>query len=157
MNDKLPGYARYWAKTAEGQTHRLMHHSLDVAACAFVLVQNDANLRTTFASALECSVDEAVSIVAWMASLHDFGKFHAGFQQLSPSAVEQLGGTLGPKCCYSPRHDAAGLWLLTTQLSPWRDVPDTRQNPWSALSSAHILNVARPASAPVSNFTLLSR
>ncbi len=97
----------FWAKSRrEGDPapmHSVPHHSLDVAASAFVLL-----------SAFRCSIDVEKAALAMLVALHDIGKFTRPFQAKVP---ELWPPSLGP---YEKRpgfHDQDGYTLLCGKLA----------------------------------------
>jgi len=98
----------FWAKSGrEGEPpmHSVPHHSLDVAACAFVLAQ-----------AYRSPVEVGAATLAALIALHDIGKFTRPFQfkvrELWPAA---LGAKVAPPPGF---HDEDGYALLCGKLAP---------------------------------------
>lgn len=109
-------YFEYWgkAKPAGPSTapyHLLPYHSLDVAACAQVLLQRDGNLLRRIGSAAGAVLgDELVAVIVFLHALHDLGKFSDRFQGVAPAAVAALQPTLVCRD-YTVRHDTLGFAL----------------------------------------------
>jgi CRISPR-associated endonuclease/helicase Cas3 len=126
----------FWAKSGrEGETapmHSVPHHSLDVAASAYVLL-----------SPFRVPVSVPAPTLAALVALHDIGKFTRPFQakvqKLWPPA---LGAFETPPP--GPPHDDAGFALLcgvlADRLDPlfinWR-LPSTRQPLFRAVTGHH--------------------
>lgn len=98
MNDD-PGdhlLASYWGKadpqaaTAGRDHHTVLGHSLDVAACAFVLVEQHATLRAQLSAGSGIAVENAPSTFAAVCALHDIGKFDTRFQRKAPNIADVL-------------------------------------------------------------------
>ena len=83
---------RYWGKADpafDGRYHPAVLHSLDVAACAAVLLLRDPVLRRKLAAALG-RADDVVETTAYFCSLHDIGKFDVRFQVKASAVAEKL-------------------------------------------------------------------
>jgi CRISPR-associated endonuclease/helicase Cas3 len=88
--------ASYWGKAdpdvaVRGHDHHtVLGHSLDVAACAYVLVERNPTLRAQLAasSGIACQV-VAVTFAA-ACSLHDIGKIDTRFQRKAPLVADVL-------------------------------------------------------------------
>ena len=74
-----------WAKsgTKEGKEwHSLLAHLLDVAACAWVILEREpASTRALYAADLGLTEPQALAWVCALAGLHDLGKASPAFQQ----------------------------------------------------------------------------
>ncbi len=110
-------YLHYWGKGGgQGEFHRLVFHSLDVAACGQVLLRRHEPLRHLLA--LRLGLDDT-TLHAWlvfMLALHDIGKFSFRFQCLRCDFPE-LANDLPLGCRpYHPRHDTLGQILWSNRL-----------------------------------------
>lgn len=80
-------FARYWGKArpemaAAGPGHHtVLGHSLDVAACAFVLVDRNPVLRAQLSRSAGVGEDAAALTFAAICALHDVGKLDTRFQR----------------------------------------------------------------------------
>ena len=108
----------YWGKampTTAGVAiyHPAAYHSLDVAACAKVILDRNDLLRDRLSTILGLDVEHAIPLLIGLIALHDVGKFSRPFQaKVSDLWPAELGNIheVPPE----PHHDAAGLFL-------WRD------------------------------------
>lgn len=79
--------AQYWAKAdptlaAAGHSHHgVLGHSLDVAACAFALVEQNPALRSKLAHVTGLPGDAVAPSTAAVCALHDIGKLDTRFQR----------------------------------------------------------------------------
>ncbi|EOL8969548.1 CRISPR-associated helicase Cas3' [Cronobacter dublinensis] len=78
----------YWGKARQGENHQgdeyhlLQWHSLDVAACGYVMVmENRFNAASLFAALGINERETAAMFFAWLLCWHDIGKFSRLFQQ----------------------------------------------------------------------------
>ncbi|EOV0677506.1 CRISPR-associated helicase Cas3' [Cronobacter dublinensis] len=78
----------YWGKARQGENHQgdeyhlLQWHSLDVAACGYVMVmENRFNAASLFAALGINERETAATFFAWLLCWHDIGKFSRLFQQ----------------------------------------------------------------------------
>lgn len=78
----------YWGKARQGENHQgdeyhlLQWHSLDVAACGYVMVmENRFNAASLFAALGIHERETAATFFAWLLCWHDIGKFSRLFQQ----------------------------------------------------------------------------
>lgn len=114
-------YFRYWAKTdrdddaAVPAHHLLPYHSLDVAACAQVLLAQESGLRGRLARLLRMSEEQAVNFSTFVIALHDMGKFAEGFQNLHETLFEHLRGRES-RVDNQVRHDSLGFLLWDKHL-----------------------------------------
>lgn len=95
-DESLALLARYWGKAdpaaAPSQLthHTVLGHSLDVAACAFVLVDRHPAVRRQFARVSEVPGDAVALTVASVCALHDIGKLDTRFQRKAPAVADRL-------------------------------------------------------------------
>lgn len=87
--------ASYWGKAdpdASGAPdhHTVLAHSLDVAACAFVLQEKHPLLRRAFAAGAEPHLERTSITIAAFCALHDLGKLDTRFQRKAPSVANAL-------------------------------------------------------------------
>jgi CRISPR-associated endonuclease/helicase Cas3 len=112
------GFWNYWGKAKPGHPlpyHPLVYHQLDVAACAWALLDANPVLIERLAAALGGSPAAAavVRTVVLLAGNHDSGKFARAFQAVVPEICRLLGA---PDRSPIPsrgdtRHDNLGLAL----------------------------------------------
>src|SRR5579872_7242320 len=83
---------RLWGKTDRSDPanyHPLLFHLLDVAACAALLWDRLPRcLKARMARVLGLTEDQARSLVALLAGLHDLGKACPGFQSKATFAAD---------------------------------------------------------------------
>ncbi|MCE9574549.1 MAG: CRISPR-associated helicase Cas3' [Deltaproteobacteria bacterium] len=94
--------ARHWGKAAQDaggphDHHTVLGHSLDVAACAFLLLDRHPILRTRFAQSGGLSTESTPATLAAVCCLHDIGKYDVRFARKAPGVADRL------------RPDSAGL------------------------------------------------
>jgi CRISPR-associated endonuclease/helicase Cas3 len=88
--------ARHWGKAAPefgsstAPYHTVLGHSLDVAACGFVLVDHHPVLRGKFAKASGLVESSTATTVAAICCLHDIGKLDVRFARKAPTIADQL-------------------------------------------------------------------
>lgn len=70
--------------------HTVLGHSLDVAACAYVLLERHPALLETFAAASCLRPKHAAASIAAVVSLHDIGKFDVRFARKAPAVADVL-------------------------------------------------------------------
>ena len=94
---KLKILAGYWGKAdasvaaESGHSHHsLLGHSLDVAACAYVLVDENSTLRRRLAELTGIPVDVVAITFATVCALHDIGKLDTRFQRKAPEVADAL-------------------------------------------------------------------
>lgn len=118
------GYYRYWGKARPGHNapcHLLVYHSLDVAACAQVLLARHSVWRRALATATGCAEEMMPRVAARIMALHDIGKF-GYFQSKAPEALRHLipDARLVPEVAH---HTHAG-WVLWQTLHTELEKPD---------------------------------
>ena len=108
-----PSYFKYWGKAdpnypGEPKWHPLVYHCLDVAAVGKTLLEHHDLLRKRLSSILKCSENIAVSLIVYLLSIHDIGKFAEVFQNKRADLHEKL---MGYRCENKNdiRHDNLGL------------------------------------------------
>src|SRR5690606_25708950 len=109
-------YLNYWGKAGGalgGQPawHPLAYHSLDVAAVAEVLLDQNPRRLGTLAALLGTSSENAQRFLVCLVALHDVGKFSRDFQAKCPELwAETAGPQLGDPAPPPPisRHDQDG-------------------------------------------------
>ncbi len=109
----------YWGKADrhDAAFHRLVWHSLDVAAVADELLRSrdDWCQQWALVSGLESS--EARSLAVWLIGLHDIGKFAESFQYLRPELRERFFPDIAAqRKSYDIRHDQLGHILWSEKL-----------------------------------------
>ena len=127
-------FARYWGKAdpavvgAGLDHHTVLGHSLDVAACAFILVEQNPVLRAQFSRS--SGIDEkAVALTfASICALHDVGKLDTRFQRKAAIVADAI----RPESAATPRmpydhgtegfrqieHDDVVAAMVETRLGP---------------------------------------
>lgn len=87
--------ARYWGKAhpdVKGgpDHHTVLGHSLDVAACAYVLVHRHPVLRQQLGSGTGINPEAVAITFAAVCALHDVGKLDTRFQRKAPRVADVL-------------------------------------------------------------------
>jgi CRISPR-associated endonuclease/helicase Cas3 len=87
--------ARYWGKarpdvTGQASHHTVLGHSLDVAACAFVLVDRHPAIRRKLSPQVAIDTDATAISFAAVCALHDIGKLDTRFQRKAPQVADIL-------------------------------------------------------------------
>lgn len=89
--------ASYWGKadpdvaaTATSSYHTVLGHSIDVAACAFMLIDRNQTLRQQLAASTRFEVDAVAPTFAALCALHDIGKLDTRFQRKAPAIADAL-------------------------------------------------------------------
>lgn len=145
-------FSKFWGKAqpAEGSAslfHPLVWHSLDVAACAEVLLERLPSLKRNLMERFDAREAELRLFVVRMAALHDIGKFSVGFQLKCPEFF--------PACLARPTfnlsgdHTAIGLRLLEKEFSFLRGSLASNIDPfaWPYLCGAVAGHHGRPVVA----------
>jgi CRISPR-associated endonuclease/helicase Cas3 len=88
-------FLRYWGKAdkniGDGTLHHtVLGHSLDVAACAFVLLDRHPSFKIKVAALAGIDVSSVALTIACICSLHDVGKFDTRFQRKAPHIADLL-------------------------------------------------------------------
>ncbi|MEM9102446.1 MAG: CRISPR-associated helicase Cas3' [Pseudomonadota bacterium] len=114
-------YYEYWGKAnnSEKPYHRLVYHSLDVAAVAFHLFDQKTHLHQDLSNFLQISTPLLKKLFVFSMAVHDLGKFSSAFQALntfSDSTIIQPNA----KMLYDAkayRHDTLGIyfWEILTK------------------------------------------
>ena len=92
--------------------HPLAHHSLDVAAVAEAILQENPRLAYNLASLLGLPRQEAIRIATLLCGLHDVGKFAKRFQAKAPGVFQELLGDEVDAWDAPYDHAAGGLRLF---------------------------------------------
>jgi CRISPR-associated endonuclease/helicase Cas3 len=127
----------FWAKSGRPEDaapmHSVPHHSLDVAACARLLVPT-----------LRPPVDVEPATLASLVALHDVGKFTRTFQgKVEALWPDCLGAYASPRAGWP--HDEAGYaLLLSDQLAGHLDPLFGSARPFSPLVAGRRRGVLRP-------------
>lgn len=87
--------AAYWGKAnpsvpSEAGHHTVLAHSLDVAACAFTLLQKHEVVRTQIVDDSGLAPDTIAITIAAICALHDIGKLDTRFQRKAPAIADLL-------------------------------------------------------------------
>ncbi len=88
--------ASYWGKAdpdvaAQGPDHHtVLGHSLDVAACAYTLVERNPTLGAQLAASSGIARDAVAVTYAAACALHDVGKIDTRFQRKAPPVADAL-------------------------------------------------------------------
>lgn len=106
-------YWNYWGKArpADGEPafHRLVYHSLDVAAVGRIYLEQSPAFLDMCCSRLQCTREGFLSWASFFLALHDLGKFSDTFQSQIPDLVRQLQGRDAGAKNYTERHDTLGF------------------------------------------------
>jgi CRISPR-associated endonuclease/helicase Cas3 len=84
--------SRYWGKAdpARGGHHTVLAHSMDVAACAFVLVERHPVLKSRLGRLMDIADEVSIApTLAAVCALHDLGKVDTRFQ-VKASAIASI-------------------------------------------------------------------
>lgn len=157
VEGSLANTLSFWGKARPGASdsvnwHPLAWHSLDVAACADVLMDIFPRLVDDLCALSHGAEIEARRLIVLMAALHDIGKFSIGFQakcaKLYPAALG-----VGDRR-FSGDHTSIGLRLLTDELAALREhlAPGIDRFAWGRLCGA----IAGHHGRPVGSSGLLS-
>lgn len=157
MSNEEGDFYRYWGKSRKKLSsehepyHLLAWHSLDVAACGYMMVKENFYGFADILAELGLEGDEAANWIGYLFACHDIGKFARGFQQLvshpeSPLVAPASGTT------YCVRHDSLGYWLWGKIYLSWCDgninifsdvLPERREkfglalDVWMEISTGH--------------------
>jgi len=141
----------YWGKAlnadAEPQFHPLVFHSLDVAAVAVSYLRRHDALRKQFAAWLGTSENSTSSLIAFLAAIHDLGKFADNFQWKRADLVEGFGVTGSSNC--NDHHDSVSrsFWFWAeSRIQPILDahVNGMEREHWETLAHAVIGHHGKP-------------
>lgn len=116
-----PDFYRYWGKAKKDEAssgsdyHLLVYHSLDVAACGWLLMSDDYPWVKRIAEQVGMDVQQLRRLFVLFLCLHDLGKFARAFQGLAPDLSTQLVAPI-PGMSYEVRHDSLGFWLWRESL-----------------------------------------
>lgn len=111
-----PSYYRYWGKSdrkysSSSNWHLLPYHSLDVAACAFHLLDIFQPVTQNLCEYAEFPQELFKPWAVFFTATHDIGKFSYTFQNLIPDLAHHLHGSKLENRGYPERHDALGFIL----------------------------------------------
>ena len=121
-------YFAYWGKADRYHTafHRLVWHSLDVAAVANELLLQRGDWCRQWALLTGLESDDARALAVWLIGLHDIGKFAESFQHLRPDLREKFFPDITvQRKSYDIRHDQLGhiLWSKKLRSELGRSLP----------------------------------
>jgi len=106
MKDSIPSYYKYWGKSTG---HRLVYHSLDVAA--FVMAYGE-RWPALIERICQSSPSIGLKHLCALAACHDVGKFALCFQGINPAHYKEVFGPLSPPRYYDEvRHYRLGRAL----------------------------------------------
>lgn len=118
-NAAIDQFWNYWGKAKPADSgpkfHRLVYHSLDVAAVGEAFLEQSPALLDLFCHRLQCSRAAFLSLASFFFALHDLGKFSNTFQLQRADLVMDLQGREASARNYSERHDTLGFWI-------WKEV-----------------------------------
>ena len=83
--ERLGAFYQYWGKagghddSTGGSCHLLVYHSLDVAAVAKVLLEQQSQLLDRMAGAMGLLPEQAKTWCIFLLGLHDLGKFAVAY------------------------------------------------------------------------------
>ncbi|GAB3379679.1 CRISPR-associated helicase Cas3' [Spongiibacter taiwanensis] len=115
-SEPVPDFYRYWGKAKRDDVspgpdyHLLAYHSLDVAACGWLLMSEEYPYVARIAETLGIDEHQLRRLFVLFLCLHDLGKFARAFQGLAPGLSAQLVAPM-PGMSYEVRHDSLGFWL----------------------------------------------
>lgn len=115
--------ASYWGKadpnaaTPTDDHHTVLGHSLDVAACAFAIVQRNPALRGQLARTTGISAEAVALTLAAVCALHDVGKLDTRFQRKAPMVADRLRPHTSAVHDTKYDHGAEGFRLLEDNAS----------------------------------------
>ncbi|MDD5644429.1 MAG: CRISPR-associated helicase Cas3' [bacterium] len=107
----MESYYKYWGKAKKRDAggwdyHLLPYHCLDVAAVGqYLAVQ--LGIVEHIAQKLKCEKPAAISVITFLCSVHDIGKFSDGFQNQIPALVKVLRG-ISLNAVYQEKHWSLG-------------------------------------------------
>ena len=126
MRQERCDFYNYWGKSnknlnASSQPyHLLAWHSLDVAACGYIMVKENFYGLADILSELDLEDDDAANWIGYLFACHDIGKFARAFQQLATHPGSPLVSPAS-NTIYSTRHDSLGYWLWGKIYLSWCD------------------------------------
>lgn len=143
----MKGFFGYWGKAdekypGEPKWHPLVYHSLDVAACAQMLLSKHNDWLRKLSDFSGLSEKLLAEWIPFLLAVHDPGKFGNGFQNQRPDLQKLLQGkatSVGSKA----RHDTMGYELLMQFLPSWLRREDLGKHgglllrPWIAAVTGH--------------------
>ncbi|AKJ38918.1 CRISPR-associated helicase Cas3 [Methanosarcina barkeri CM1] len=104
-----------WGKSCsiedkETNYHLLVYHCLDVAAVGTVLLEKDKLLAKKITELTGFNKEETLSLIPFLLTVHDLGKFSERFQNLKPELLKELRHHESNRA-YILRHDSMGFFL----------------------------------------------
>ncbi len=122
-------YNQYWGKARpsskqKASYHLLPHHSLDVAACGAVLLEQRPRLLELLVHQSDLPANVIRELIPYYLTIHDLGKFALPFQALAPDTLQTLSNRQTDRK-YTVRHDHLGflVWrkrIRKLQLANWQ-------------------------------------
>lgn len=87
--------ATYWGKadpSAGGKAshHSVLSHCVDVAACAFTILERNTILKVRFAQTVGVNLASIAPTIAALCAIHDIGKLDTRFQRKAPAIADKL-------------------------------------------------------------------
>jgi len=137
----------YWGKAdeqydGEPKWHPLAYHSLDVAACGYLLGHSQPAWLACLSRLSGIPKNVLITWTTFLLVLHDSGKFSDGFQSLRPElwkTLQDRTDDVRP----SERHDTLGYEILLEYLPQWLQQLELAQRggqllrPWLAAVTGH--------------------
>lgn len=104
-----------WGKSCsiedkETNYHLLVYHCLDVATVGTVLLEKDKLLAKKITELTGFNKEETLSLIPFILTVHDLGKFSERFQNLKPELLKELRHHESNRA-YILRHDSMGFFL----------------------------------------------
>ena len=118
------------------QWHPLVFHSLDVAAVSAVLLTRHYKLADHLSGLFGLCPHDTTSLVSWLVSLHDIGKFAKRFQAKVPCHYPDCFGDDPSRISTSYDHGAGGLRLFDADASLFALPEGNGPRIWRPLFSA---------------------
>jgi CRISPR-associated endonuclease/helicase Cas3 len=134
-----PAILDFWGKArpndrAGSGTHSIAYHSLDVAAVGAELIACDQDVLKRIATAVGVELGQLTSVLPFLLSLHDIGKYARVFQAKSPNHWPVA--ALGPYREIAPgnSHVVTGFQMLVrfSETGSARNIFETVMPGWSA-------------------------
>lgn len=107
-----------WGKSCsiedkETNYHLLVYHCLDVAAVGTVLLEKDKLLAKKITELTGFNKEETLSLIPFLLTVHDLGKFSERFQNLKPELLQELRHHESNRA-YILRHDSMGFFIWSS-------------------------------------------